>query len=124
MEDLKAERNAAIAALQELHDAGESYAKAALTLSNAESNFSNHDAEAKAHLSAMVRVSNAEKAARALLSNYATPANQKSLLRAPIKPGEWLVCYCPPGVCQAPKGFSGPCNRAPTGMETDQPTKK
>lgn len=36
----------------------------------------------------------------------------KSLLRAPLKPGERLVCYCPPGICQAPKGFSGPCNRA------------
>lgn len=34
---------------------------------------------------------------------------QKSLLR---KPGEKLVCYCPPGICQAPKGFRGPCNRA------------
>lgn len=33
----------------------------------------------------------------------------RSLLR---KPGEPLVCYCPPGICQAPKGFSGPCNRA------------
>jgi hypothetical protein len=36
----------------------------------------------------------------------------KSLLRKPLKPGERLVCYCPPGICQAPKGFSGPCNRA------------
>ncbi len=36
----------------------------------------------------------------------------KSLLRQPLKPGERLVCYCPPGICQAPKGFSGPCNRA------------
>lgn len=73
--DLKAERNAALAALQELLDASESYAKASLTLSNAEANFSNHDTEAKRHLNAMVRVSNAEKAARALLSNYAMPAN-------------------------------------------------
>jgi hypothetical protein len=39
-------------------------------------------------------------------------APPKSLLRKPIKPGERLVCYCPPGICQAPKGFSGPCNRA------------
>lgn len=74
MSDLKAERNAALTALQELLDASESYAKASLTLSNAEANFSNHNTEAKAHLNAMVRVSNAEKAARALLSNYATPA--------------------------------------------------
>jgi len=36
----------------------------------------------------------------------------KSLLREPLKPGERPVCYCPPGVCQAPRGFSGPCNRA------------
>lgn len=34
---------------------------------------------------------------------------RKSLLR---KPGEPLVCYCPPGVCQAPRGFRGPCRRA------------
>lgn len=33
----------------------------------------------------------------------------KSLLR---QPGEPLVCYCPPGVCQAPRGFRGPCRRA------------
>jgi hypothetical protein len=33
----------------------------------------------------------------------------QSLLR---KPGEPLVCYCPPGVCQAPRGFRGPCRRA------------
>lgn len=36
----------------------------------------------------------------------------QSLLRPALKPGERLVCYCPPGICQAPKGFSGPCNRA------------
>ena len=47
------------------------------------------------------------------LSNPApVAAPAKSLLRAPLKPGDKLVCYCPPGVCQAPKGFSGPCNRA------------
>lgn len=40
------------------------------------------------------------------------PALSGSLLRKPLKPGERLVCYCPPGICQAPKGFSGPCNRA------------
>lgn len=34
----------------------------------------------------------------------------KSLLRPALKPGDKLVCYCPPGICQAPKGFSGPCN--------------
>jgi hypothetical protein len=34
------------------------------------------------------------------------------MLRAPIKPGDQLVCYCPPGICQAPRGFNGPCNRA------------
>lgn len=39
-------------------------------------------------------------------------APPKSLLRPALKPGQKLVCYCPPGVCQAPKGFSGPCNRA------------
>jgi hypothetical protein len=39
-------------------------------------------------------------------------APPKSMLRKPLKRGERLVCYCPPGVCQAPKGFSGPCNRA------------
>lgn len=39
-------------------------------------------------------------------------APPRSLLRPPLKPGDKLVCYCPPGVCQAPKGFSGPCNRA------------
>lgn len=32
----------------------------------------------------------------------------KSLLHAPNDP---LYCYCPPGVCQAPKGFRGPCRR-------------
>lgn len=36
----------------------------------------------------------------------------KSLLRDPVKAGDRLVCYCPPGVCQAPRGFNGPCNRA------------
>jgi hypothetical protein len=41
-------------------------------------------------------------------------APPKSLLRKPLKAGERLVCYCPPGVCQAPKGFIGPCNRATT----------
>jgi hypothetical protein len=48
----------------------------------------------------------------ALSSPAPVAAPEKSLLRAPLKPGEKLVCYCPPGICQAPKGFSGPCNRA------------
>ena len=43
----------------------------------------------------------------------AKESTPKSLLRAPLKSGERLVCYCPPGICQAPKGFSGPCNREP-----------
>jgi hypothetical protein len=47
-------------------------------------------------------------------------AAPKSLLRATLKPGERLVCYCPPGVCQAPTGFSGPCNRAPTAGVTTE----
>ena len=49
----------------------------------------------------------------------------KSLLRKPLKPGERLVCYCPPGVCQAPKGFSGPCNRATdAGVGIPQPEQE
>ncbi|WP_422096849.1 hypothetical protein [Variovorax sp.] len=54
--------------------------------------------------------------ARLLLARYrdslsaaAGDAPARSLLR---KAGEPLVCYCPPGVCQAPTGFKGPCNRA------------
>ncbi len=54
--------------------------------------------------------------ARLLLARYrdslsaaAGDAPARSLLR---KADEPLVCYCPPGVCQAPKGFKGPCNRA------------
>jgi hypothetical protein len=49
---------------------------------------------------------------RALSHPAPVAAPAQSLLRAPLKPGDKLVCYCPPGVCQAPKGFSGPCNRA------------
>lgn len=43
------------------------------------------------------------------LSSAVADAPARSLLR---KSGEPLVCYCPAGVCQAPKGFKGPCNRA------------
>jgi hypothetical protein len=44
------------------------------------------------------------------ISHPAAPS--RSLLRAPLKPGERPVCYCPPGICQAPPPFRGPCNRA------------
>jgi hypothetical protein len=39
-----------------------------------------------------------------------------SLLRPALKPGDRLVCYCPPDRCQAPAGFRGPCNRATTAV--------
>lgn len=48
-----------------------------------------------------------------------TTQPMKSLLRNPLKDGERLVCYCPPDVCQAPKGFSGPCNRAADNVPDD-----
>jgi hypothetical protein len=56
----------------------------------------------KAGLLAMLKVASAA----------AVVGRPASLLRSPLRPGEKLVCYCPPGICQAPKGFSGPCNRA------------
>lgn len=55
---------------------------------------------------------------------HAQPLRGGSLLRPALKPGDKLVCYCPPGVCQALKGFSGPCNRATdAGVNVDAPAQ-
>jgi hypothetical protein len=56
------------AALRELVNANDAYAKATLTMATALANFTDRGPEERAHMKAISRLSNAEKAARAALS--------------------------------------------------------